>query len=109
MGTDFAAQALITLDEKGNYISGMYLNGGENSGPLEENDSITLLRPIKKCFFDKNIIRSFVLNITVKSDHNVQVVPATVDSLTFIHEIDSLGFITTKRIDSARYMRNYRW
>ena len=108
-GTDFAALLLITVDESGNSVSGMFLNGGENSGPLDVNDSVTVLRPIKKCFFNKNIIESYVLNITAISNHNLVEVPATVDSVRYVSEIDALGKITTKRIDSVRYKRKYRW
>ena len=106
-GTDFGALLLINLNEKGDEISGMFLNGGENSGPLEDLDSVLLLRPFKRSFFNYNQVNSYSLSAWVNKYKTNK--PDIVDSVTYRSTIEMDGTIKTQKIDSVRIKRKYNW
>jgi hypothetical protein len=106
-GTDFSAIVLVNTDEKGNFVSGCILSGGENSGPLESTDSLLILRPFTRCFFNKNNIKSYSLNATIKPDDPKSL--AIIDSISYLTSIGADGNISTQKLDSTRYRRVYKW
>jgi hypothetical protein len=106
-GTDFGALLMIILDEEGDEISGMFLSGGENSGPLEDLDSVLLLRPYKRSFFNSNQINSYSLSARVKTYKTNK--PDIIDSVTYRTTIKLDGTIFTEKIDSVRIKRKYIW
>jgi hypothetical protein len=106
-GTDFEALILVNLDQKGDVVSGMYLNGGENSGPLSGSDSLIICRPYIRCFFKNNHIKSYSLNAMIKDPNHNNI--AIIDSINFESTIELDGTIKTQKLDSLRYNRIYHW
>jgi len=105
-GTDFSALILLTLDNNGNTISGIYLNIYDGSGPVIDLDSTMLLPPFTRCYFDKNKINFYLLSAWVNKYKDI---PATIDSVSYQSIIDTNGNISIQKLDSVRYKRNYVW
>jgi hypothetical protein len=106
-GTDFGALLMIILDEEGDEISGLFLSGGEDSGPLEDMDSVLLLQPYKRSFFVSNQINSYSLSARVKTYKTNK--PDIIDSVSYRTTIKLNGTIVTEKIDSVRIKRKYNW
>jgi hypothetical protein len=107
LGTDFDALLLVNLDQKGNFVFGTFLNGGENGGPLSESDSLVICRPYIRCFFVNNHIKSYSLNAMIKDPNHNNI--AIIDSINFESTIELDGTIKTQKLDSFRYKRIYNW
>jgi hypothetical protein len=106
-GTDFGALLLIILDEHGEEVSGMFLNGGEDSGPLKDMDTVLLLQPYKRSFFNGNQIKTYSISALVKTYNTNK--PDIIDSVSYVSKIELNGTINTRKIDSVRIERKYKW
>jgi hypothetical protein len=106
-GTDYTSLILVTTNESGYILSSKILFGGENGGPLNVSDSLLILPPFSRSYFNKNEIKTF--SITASINPNKNNIPAIIDSVNYLTTIDENGNIKTIETDSTRYKRIYKW
>ncbi|MBI3509329.1 MAG: hypothetical protein HY064_01595 [Bacteroidetes bacterium] len=108
-GDDYDEMMMLLLDKKGNVASKLSLSGGECGGPDEIGDSLMLNCPYLFSTMKNGEVDSYVLHVYDRESKDNITRPSIIDSVTFISKITGDGKFETKKKDSTRYERVYKW